>query len=106
MAMVRCRECGREVSSEAAVCPHCGVRDPAGAVAVHAAHTADPRHGTDRVHGVPVHDGRDHVPVHHDRDHVPVRRKGGRAGWIVALLLLLVLAALFGLWYGNVVDFN
>lgn len=29
MALVRCRECGREVSTEATACPHCGVPDPA-----------------------------------------------------------------------------
>ena len=33
MSMTRCRECGAEVSTAAAVCPHCGVRDPASASA-------------------------------------------------------------------------
>jgi hypothetical protein len=28
MAMRTCRECGKEISSEAKACPHCGVRDP------------------------------------------------------------------------------
>lgn len=96
MSMVRCRECGGEVSSQAAVCPHCGVSEPARAVAADAVH----RH--DNVAGVRGHEsvrGRDHM-------HEPVRRRGGKAGWIMALLLLLVLLALFGLWYGNVVDFN
>ena len=31
MALVWCRECGAEVSSEAPVCPRCGVPQPAGA---------------------------------------------------------------------------
>ena len=96
MSMVRCRECGGEVSSQAAVCPHCGISEPAQGVAADAAH----RHGT--VAGV-----RGHESVRgHDHVHPPVRRKGGKAGWMMALLLLLVLLALFGLWYGNVVDFN
>lgn len=83
MAIVRCRECGKEVSTEAAICPHCGVRDPGGAAAAGRA-----RH------------------AHADDVHRPVRRRGGKAGWMVALLLFLVLAALFGLWYGNIVNFN
>lgn len=29
MALVRCRECGRDVSTEAIACPHCGVPSPA-----------------------------------------------------------------------------
>ena len=85
MAMARCRECGGEVSSEAVVCPHCGIRDPAVAVAPGATRQAHTDHA---------------VPPPH------VRRRGGRAGWMVALLLLLVLAALFGLWYGDIVNFN
>jgi hypothetical protein len=95
MAIVRCRECGKEVSTEAAICPHCGVREPGAAVAAGAARHA---HGHERATREPL----------HDRHDIPVvqRRRGGRAGWMVALLLLLVLAALFGLWYGNVVDFN
>ena len=28
MALAPCRECGREISSEALVCPHCGVAAP------------------------------------------------------------------------------
>lgn len=77
MAVVRCRECGQEVSTEAAVCPHCGVPHPAAAA-------------PDAVGRAGRHP----------------RRRGGRGGWLVALLLLLVLLALFGLWYGDVVDFN
>ena len=82
MAIARCRECGGEVSSEAVVCPHCGIRDPAVAVAAGRGRHAQAGHAE------------------------PVRRRGGKAGWVVAFLLLLVLLALFGLWYGNVVDFN
>lgn len=29
VALVKCRECGREISSEATSCPHCGVPSPA-----------------------------------------------------------------------------
>lgn len=29
MAMAKCRECGKEVSSEAETCPHCGIEKPA-----------------------------------------------------------------------------
>ena len=79
--MARCRECGAEVSSEASVCPHCGVPHPAAAAAT-------------RGHADPAY-----------RD-APRRRGGGRAGWMVAFLLLLVLLALFGLWYGGIVNFN
>ena len=82
MAIAHCRECGGDVSSEAVVCPHCGIRDPAAAAPAGAHHAQA-----------------GHAPP-------PVRRRGGKAGWMVALLLLLVLAALFGLWYGNIVDFN
>lgn len=28
MAMVKCKECKKEVSAKAKVCPHCGVKDP------------------------------------------------------------------------------
>lgn len=76
MAIVRCRECGGEVSTAAEICPHCGVRAPAAAGDA----------------------------VGHDR--APVRRTGGRGGWLLALLLLLVLLALFALWYGDVVNFT
>ena len=93
MALAHCRECGGEVSSEAVVCPHCGIRDPA----VAAARAGTRVHQDDRVTRGPI-------PV--ERAHPAARRRGGRAGWMVALLLFLVLAALFGLWYGNIVDFN
>jgi hypothetical protein len=29
MVMVKCRECGKEVSDEAKTCPHCGIANPA-----------------------------------------------------------------------------
>jgi hypothetical protein len=29
MAIVKCRECGKDVSSQAETCPHCGIRAPA-----------------------------------------------------------------------------
>ena len=32
MALIKCRECGNEVSSEAPACPHCGIPVPAGRV--------------------------------------------------------------------------
>lgn len=82
MAMARCRECGGEVSSEAVVCPHCGIRDPAVAAAPAGSRPVRP----------------DYVE--------PVPRRRGRGGWMVAFLLLLVLLALFGLWYGDIVNFN
>lgn len=28
MALIRCKECGKEVSSSAVTCPHCGVPEP------------------------------------------------------------------------------
>ena len=28
MALVKCRECGKEVSKEAKTCPHCGIKSP------------------------------------------------------------------------------
>ena len=28
MAIVKCRECGEEVSNKAEKCPHCGVKTP------------------------------------------------------------------------------
>ena len=31
MTLDRCRECGGQVSTEAATCPHCGVQFPSGA---------------------------------------------------------------------------
>ena len=30
MALTYCRECGGEVSSEAVLCPHCGLKNPGG----------------------------------------------------------------------------
>jgi hypothetical protein len=83
MAIARCRECGGDVSSEAVVCPHCGIRDPA-------------------VAGAPA-GARQTRAAHVD---AAPRRRGGKAGWMVAFLLALVLLALFGLWYGDVVNFN
>jgi hypothetical protein len=55
MAMAKCRECGKDVSSKAKTCPNCGVKRPSGrmskfailvlllggAVAVDAAYRAD-----------------------------------------------------------------
>jgi hypothetical protein len=32
MAMAKCRECGREVSSQAKTCPNCGVKRPAAGI--------------------------------------------------------------------------
>lgn len=29
MAIIKCKECGQEISSKARVCPHCGIRNPA-----------------------------------------------------------------------------
>ncbi len=97
MAVVRCRECGGEVSTQAAVCPHCGIGNPAMAAA-----GADVD-GHARGTHVP---GAAGVPVVGGHDHVPARRRGGKGGWILAMILLLILLALFGLWYGNIVDFN
>lgn len=85
MSMARCVECGGEVSSQAAVCPHCGIREPAGVIA---------------GDGAPRHDGVGGV-----RGGEPVRRRGG-GGWKLAIFLLLVLLALFGLWYGDIVNFT
>ncbi len=28
MAIVKCRECGKDVSSQAEACPHCGMKEP------------------------------------------------------------------------------
>ena len=33
MAIMKCRECGNKVSSEAATCPHCGVSNPVKVIA-------------------------------------------------------------------------
>lgn len=78
MAMTRCRECGENVSTEAAACPHCGATNPAGASA------ADPRHPA----GVAT-------------------RRRVRGGWrTTALLLALILVALFGVWYSGIVHFR
>jgi hypothetical protein len=33
MALNPCRECGQEVSTEASVCPHCGISNPTAAAA-------------------------------------------------------------------------
>lgn len=48
MALTKCRECGKQVSTEARTCPQCGVVDPAGTAAaamasVMAAHQARSR---------------------------------------------------------------
>ena len=37
MALVPCRECGKEISSETETCPLCGIRDPSGMTAEAAA---------------------------------------------------------------------
>jgi hypothetical protein len=33
MALIPCRECGKDISTEAAACPHCGAPSPAPSVA-------------------------------------------------------------------------
>ena len=33
MALVPCRECAKEISDQAEVCPNCGIKEPAGGVA-------------------------------------------------------------------------
>ncbi len=33
MALVKCRECSREVSDQAEACPHCGIKNPAETIA-------------------------------------------------------------------------
>jgi hypothetical protein len=93
MAIARCRECGADVSSEAVVCPRCGISNPAAAVA-----DRDPRTQPVDAHLRPA--------PHGVVDRHPARRRV-RGGWrTTALLLLLVLVALFALWYGDVVNFT
>jgi len=43
MAIIKCRECGGQVSTKAAACPHCGATNPAGEVASTARVAAPPK---------------------------------------------------------------
>ncbi len=91
MTLVRCPECGGEVSSQATACPHCGA--PIAAVLADnvdtRTDTAHARHRADRV-GEPVH---------------PAPRRGG--GFLRGLLVLVVLLGLVlvGLVVSGVVTF-
>jgi hypothetical protein len=39
MALVECRECKKDVSTEASKCPHCGVYNPSNSSSIHAEDT-------------------------------------------------------------------
>ena len=87
MALTYCRECGGEVSSEAVVCPHCGLENPSGPARTR---TAEERAADDRELA------RSEAVV---REPVVVQERKSGAGRTIALLLLLVLVALALAWY-------
>lgn len=80
MALTYCRECGGEVSSEAVVCPHCGLENPGGPARVR---TDEERAADERVVVEPV--------VREER--------GSGAGKTIAIVLLVALVALALAWY-------
>ncbi len=82
MALTACRECGREVSTEAVNCPHCGAPRPAAASAAVPSAAAP---SADRVA----------PPVE--------RRRGSGIGTIVAVVLALAAVAAV-LWYFGLID--
>ena len=43
MAITKCRECGGQVSTKAAACPHCGATNPAGEAMPNATSSAPPK---------------------------------------------------------------
>ena len=80
MALTYCRECGGEVSSEAVLCPHCGLKNPAGPARVLDADQRAARDATE-VRRPMIHTGR------------PKR------GPLLLVILLVVVVALVAAWY-------
>jgi hypothetical protein len=91
MALTKCRECGAEISTEAAVCPKCGIQSPAlGTVVVDTTTTTSPS-ARERV----IHERIVREPV---SDAELARSRGGAAKAVaVVLVLILVVAGLA--WY-------
>jgi len=54
MALAQCRECAREVSTEASSCPHCGVPGPTGAAAGRSAPSSAPATGSPFTRRPPI----------------------------------------------------
>jgi hypothetical protein len=97
MALVKCRECGKEISTTAATCPHCGVANPAGTRVV------DPDTPPAVVESRPavVETRREVVE---DRP-VVVKRGGGFARFLLWIVLIMFLAALAA-WYFGILNFS
>lgn len=77
MALTRCPECGGEVSTGAATCPHCGYAF------------------RDRVVEEPVRE-----------ETVVVEKRGGGCGGVIAALVIILLLALAAAWYFGIVHFR
>jgi TM2 domain-containing membrane protein YozV len=50
MALMYCRECGKQVSSEAPTCPHCGVPQPVFTEAAYPVNIAPPQYAVRPAH--------------------------------------------------------
>ena len=103
MALTRCRECGKDVSTDAATCPHCGVADPGGtraAVAERTVPVADrPVKRRVKVEERPV-----ERTVVEERP-VVIKKGGGFARFLLWIILIMFLAVL-GAWFFGVLNFN
>ena len=104
MALTKCRECGKDVSTDAATCPHCGVADPGGTGQPVADRTVKveerPVDRTVKVEERPV-----DRTVRVEERPVIAKRGGGFARfllWVILIIFLVVLAA----WYLDVLNFG
>jgi hypothetical protein len=100
MALVRCRECGSDVSSEATVCPKCGAKNPAIATDVASA-AATPIAGRERV----IHERVVREPVS-DAEIARNEARTGGAGRVIGALIILALIALAAAWYFGYLHIN
>ncbi len=91
MAMTRCRECGAEVSTVAAVCPKCGIKDPALGTVVVDTTTTTASGQPERV----IHERVIREPV----SAAELNRGRGGAGKAVAIVLLIIIVAAGLAWY-------
>ncbi len=95
MALATCRECGRDASTEAATCPHCGVPSPTVPVARVATPPSQRTTPFDRPPTPP--------PVAHRVESAPrqvVAQRHSRFTLMHGLIVLCVLGAVGIVWYG------
>jgi uncharacterized OB-fold protein len=81
MALTKCRECGKEVSTDTVTCPHCGVVDPSGS-------------------------GRPAPEPKVIEKHTVVHKRGGGFARFLLWIILIVFLAVFGAWSLGILHFG